>query len=484
VCLGVKTNLERRINTNSGAFHRLQVAANTGVRKEFLYRIYMEEEYSRLQVSIAEAQSLMVAYVTGQRHSDQPHRYEDTYEILGLLLNKLGIANPNPHKTLHEFDAFCRLRHLDHYDQRRDYVENLYQHILDNLFERGHDKSSSYGMQTEAPSAKHELISDKKRVFVVHGRNSRLRSDFFTFLRALHLEPIEWTEAISSTGEASPYIGDVLSAAFSQAQAIVVLMTPDDLVILKKPFQSEDDELYEKTFYGQARPNVLFEAGLAFGHEPKRTVIVQVGKLKPFSDIHGRHIVRLDNSSERRQEVANRLRTAGCAVRTEGSDWLSVGAFLIQPEEDEAEKKGMDEEQYKVILGLSEQTKLQMEKNLENLDYYERFKEKEIENIELKNELEKRKRESNWGVSIRKGNDPLSTWFKRTIKGNPDYILSASRKELEILVANTFAEEQSTAFIQNAKKLGMVDDKLRLTERGFSNLIAAAKALSSIGNEF
>jgi len=125
-----------------------------------------------------------------------------------------------------------------------------------------------------------------------------------------------------------------------------------------------------------------------------------------------------------------------------------------------------------------------MEKNLENLDYYERFKEKEIENIELKNELEKRKRESNWGVSIRKGNDPLSTWFKRTIKGNPDYILSASRKELEILVANTFAEEQSTAFIQNAKKLGMVDDKLRLTERGFSNLIAAAKALSSIGNEF
>jgi hypothetical protein len=61
--------------------------------------------------------------------------------------------------------------------------------------------------------------------------------------------------------------------------------------------------------------------------------------------------------------------------------------------------------------------------------------------------------------------------------------LSASRKELEILVANTFAEEKSDAFIQNAKKLGMVDDKLHLTERGFSNLIAAAKALSSIGDE-
>lgn len=442
----------------------------------------MEEEYSRLQVSIAEAQSLMVAYMIGQRNSDQPRRYEETYEELGILLNQLGIANPNPHKTLQEFAAFCKLRHLDHYDQRRDYVEKLYQQILNDLFEDGHHEEPSYRMQTKTPVAEPELISDKKRVFVVHGRNNRLRSDFFAFLRALHLEPIEWSEAIAATGEASPYIGDVLSSAFSQAQAIVVLMTPDDSVVLKKPFQSEDDEPYEKTLFGQARPNVLFEAGLAFGHDPKRTVIVQVGKLRPFSDIHGRHIVRLDDSPQRRQEVANRLRTAGCAVRTEGSDWLSVGTFLIKQEEEE-ETNRMDMEQYKLIQGLSEQARLQMEKNLENLNYYERFKEKEAENLDLKNELEKRKRESNWGESIRKGNDPLSIWFKRTIRGNPGYILSASRKELEILVANTFAEEKSDAFIQNAKKLGMVDDKLRLTERGFSNLIAAAKALSSIGDE-
>jgi predicted nucleotide-binding protein len=424
----------------------------------------------------------MVAYMIGQRNSDQPRRYEETYEELGILLNQLGISNPNPHKTLQEFAAFCKLRHLDHYDQRRDYVEKLYQQILNDLFEDAHHEEPSYRMQTKTPVAESELISDKKRVFVVHGRNNRLRSDFFAFLRALHLEPIEWSEAIAATGEASPYIGDVLSAAFSQAQAIVVLMTPDDSVVLKKPFQNENDEPYEKTFFGQARPNVLFEAGLAFGHDPKRTVIVQVGKLKPFSDIHGRHIVRLDDSSERRQEVANRLRTAGCAVCTEGSDWLSVGTFLIKPEEEE-EAKRMDGEQYNLIQGLSEQARLQMEKNLENLNYYERFKEKEAENSDLKNELEKRKRESNWGESIRKGNNPLSIWFKRTIRGNPGYVLSASRKELEILVANTFAEEKSDAFIQNAKKLGMVDDKLHLTERGFSNLIAAAKALSSIRDE-
>lgn len=354
---------------------------------------------------------------------------------------------------------------------------------MNNLFEEGHHEKPTDSIQTGTPIAKPESMSDKKKVFVVHGRNSRLNSDFFSFLRALHLEPIEWSEAISATGEASPYIGDILSAAFAEAQAIVVLMTPDDSVILKKPFHRNDDQSYEKTFFGQARPNVLFEAGLAFGHDHKRTVIVEVGKLKPFSDIHGRHVVRLDDSPERRQEVANRLRTAGCAVHTEGSDWLSVGTFRIRPEEEEEEIKRMEGEQYKLIQGLSEKAKLQMEETFKNLNFYEGFKKQEVEILNLKNELEKQKQELNWGESIRKGNDPLSIWVKRTIKGNPGYILSASRKEVEVLVSNTFAEEQSPAFLQSAKNFGVVDDKLRLTTRGFNTLVAAAKALSAIGGE-
>jgi hypothetical protein len=34
------------------------------------------------------------------------------------------------------------------------------------------------------------------------------------------------------TGEATPYIGDVLNAAFASAQAVVVLQTPDDIAYL------------------------------------------------------------------------------------------------------------------------------------------------------------------------------------------------------------------------------------------------------------
>jgi predicted nucleotide-binding protein len=53
---------------------------------------------------------------------------------------------------------------------------------------------------------------DARKVFVIHGRNEPARRGLFDFLRALGLEPIEWSQAIAMTGQGSPYIGDVLDA--------------------------------------------------------------------------------------------------------------------------------------------------------------------------------------------------------------------------------------------------------------------------------
>jgi hypothetical protein len=125
------------------------------------------------------------------------------------------------------------------------------------------------------------------------------------------------------TGQGSPYIGDVLDAAFGKAQAVVVLMTPDDIAYLHPTLAGEDDQDTEPHF--QARPNVLFEAGMAMGRSPNRTVIVEFGQLRVFSDIHGRHLVRLNNTLRMRQELANRLSNAGCAVNIIGTDWHKAG---------------------------------------------------------------------------------------------------------------------------------------------------------------
>lgn len=125
------------------------------------------------------------------------------------------------------------------------------------------------------------------------------------------------------TGSGSPYIGEVLSVAFSAAQAVVVLQTPDDVAHLHESLTYPGDP--ETAPQMQPRPNVLFEAGMALARDENRTIIVELGQVKTFSDIHGRHVVRLDNSVRKRQELANRLRTAGCAVRMDGIDWHEEG---------------------------------------------------------------------------------------------------------------------------------------------------------------
>ncbi len=148
----------------------------------------------------------------------------------------------------------------------------------------------------------------------------------FEFLRSINLAPMEWTRAVALTGVESPYIGQVLDAAFEQAQAIVVLQTPDEIAYLQPRYGNGDHDP-ETQPAPQARPNVLFEAGVALGRNADRTVLVEIGMVRPFSDIAGRHIIRLSNSPQSRQALAERLSSAGCDVDLTGTDWHSAGDF-------------------------------------------------------------------------------------------------------------------------------------------------------------
>jgi len=177
---------------------------------------------------------------------------------------------------------------------------------------------------------KHNLtkeIGKERMVFVVHGRNNEARRSMFDFIRAIDLHPLEWSEIVKMTKIPTPYIGEVLETAFENVQATIVLFTGDDKVKLQKKFIRQNDPEFEKKYTLQARPNVLFEAGWAMGKFPERTIIVELGKLKPFTDISGRYVVRLNNTPEKRKDVISRLKLAGCAVNDSGSDWLSAGDF-------------------------------------------------------------------------------------------------------------------------------------------------------------
>lgn len=191
--------------------------------------------------------------------------------------------------------------------------------------------STSAQSRQKSTSSRRKSLEPRRgtTVFVVHGRNLKLRDAMFTFLRSVGLRPLEWTQIIKMSKKATPYVGALLEAAFREAAAVVVLITPDDEAKLKKTFIKKGDPNYEKQLTGQARPNVLFEAGMAFGRDSNSTVLVQVGDVRPFSDVAGRHIVIMNNTPERRNELAVKLSNSGCAVDTSGNDWYRAGDFNI-----------------------------------------------------------------------------------------------------------------------------------------------------------
>jgi len=121
-------------------------------------------------------------------------------------------------------------------------------------------------------------------------------------------------------------VGDVLDKAFQYSQAALVFLTGDDLARLGTRYQSPNDPPEEKQLMPQPRPNVLFELGMAFGRYPDRTVIVSLGYTRQFSDIVGRHVVRLTNTVPTRKKLVGRLKTAGCPVNIDHKDeWMTIG---------------------------------------------------------------------------------------------------------------------------------------------------------------
>ena len=168
-------------------------------------------------------------------------------------------------------------------------------------------------------------------VFVVHGRDVALRSAMYEFLGALGLRPLEWGHAIRAAKGGNPYVNDAVAKVMEQAQAIVILLSADDEAKLKDQFVGASERQTEGKLRGQARPNVIFETGIAVGTHHRKTVMVRVGDVKPFSDVGGMHIPRLGDDAASRNEIANRLEALGCRTDREGDHWLHAGNFTPTP---------------------------------------------------------------------------------------------------------------------------------------------------------
>lgn len=170
------------------------------------------------------------------------------------------------------------------------------------------------------------MQNEQRNVFVVHGRNAKIKKALFAFLRSINLNPLEWESAVSMTGKGTPTTLEVIETGMKNSGGTIILFTGDDLAKLKEELWNTDEHF---DFELQPRQNVLFEAGMAMALYPKNTVIVRVGMLRDISDLAGINYVNLSNNPENRNALITRLKTIGLDINTTGNDWLSAGDFDV-----------------------------------------------------------------------------------------------------------------------------------------------------------
>lgn len=176
--------------------------------------------------------------------------------------------------------------------------------------------------------------ANSTNVYVVYGRNKRIKREIFAFLKMLNLSPITWEEAVLSTNRSASYIGETLDTLLQRAQAVVVLLTGDDEALLRSEFiihsSSEDD----RRLTLQPRLNVTFEVGMALSHHmlASHTILVEVGEVCICHALEGRHRIKLSNKLEDRWALVRSLEETGCDIKIPSFELLrKVGDFSVTP---------------------------------------------------------------------------------------------------------------------------------------------------------
>jgi predicted nucleotide-binding protein len=181
------------------------------------------------------------------------------------------------------------------------------------------------------------------RVFVVkHERNTWAYDAISRFLEAIDVNVVTWEAAEEAAEDAlrekkdarrSLTVIDIVNKGFDLASCAVVLMTPDDEARLRAEFREPPlgDEEHEVELRPQPRPNVLFEAGIAWALYEDRTIFVEFSDLPPIewpSDLHGLLRVQLGEGEDGPRRLARRiLGPERWAEVKAGEAWRASGRF-------------------------------------------------------------------------------------------------------------------------------------------------------------
>lgn len=215
----------------------------------------------------------------------------------GFVLDENGLYPPNPgNSTKRKFATSIRRE------------EQVFNTDIRSKFTKDWETSPTPAVSNHVQSI------DSRKVFIVHGRDMKTKEILEQFLRYIEVSPLDWAEARRLTRSSSPTTLEIVQAGLNNAQAIVVVFTPDDEAKLKNEFHHPFDGSDEVVVTGQARQNVILEAGMALGIDARRTILVRRGKTRDISDIAGMHWLNLTNDWDDRMMLVDALESAGVTL--------------------------------------------------------------------------------------------------------------------------------------------------------------------------
>jgi len=136
-------------------------------------------------------------------------------------------------------------------------------------------------------------MSENQGVFIIYGRDQTPMLRLKEMLRTMDLPSRTFLDVANSM-HANSYVGDIVHQGIEQSSYVIALFTPDELTAY---YEVSTRRLSDENGASrwQARPNVIFEAGLAMGKlGANRCILCTVGAdVRLFSDVDGKHFIDL-----------------------------------------------------------------------------------------------------------------------------------------------------------------------------------------------
>ena len=200
------------------------------------------------------------------------------------------------------------------YQERRTYISEQFTTLLDFL-EFGQSAGNPAPKPTPKPvlnmpnvfardAATESVARNKRKVFIVHGRDNEAKQEVARFLTGLGLEPIILHEQASS----GMTIIEKIERYTNEADFALVLYTPCD----------QGRGVYETKVSprSRARQNVVFEHGYLMAKLGRENVCALVkGEIETPNDISGVVYIPLDGFGGWKNEVAKELKACGYVIK-------------------------------------------------------------------------------------------------------------------------------------------------------------------------